>query len=224
MIARERFNENKRDYQYLSNDSGVNTTFFNSNNFHRKFYRLKRLDTRDDKTKYVIRTIRIIKSMCFALELPKHVKDEAILLFKQIPSKFRKVRTIEAMAACVLYYQCRRSGYPIFFSELQAFTSKPLEKLQKMFREMIQALNLEYPIPLILPNYLSRFLGELNRLDLLLDLRLSLDKLPTLQGKNPFGILAALLYLRTGETQDTIANLTGVTVLTIRARVKDLQF
>ncbi|TFG24924.1 MAG: transcription initiation factor IIB [Promethearchaeota archaeon] len=183
-----------------------------------------------DKRNMLIATTEL-KRIGSNLNLPAHIKKSAIRLYKEaFKKKLLRGRSINGMVAACLYFACREKKIPRTLQEILDETSVNAKNVRRCYRTIIRELNLKVPStdPISL---IPRFIAELN-----LDAEVEKTTINILQtfisnystsGKDPKGLCAGALYLvckvrNKRISQKEIANLVGVTEVTLRSRYKEL--
>ena len=183
-----------------------------------------------DKRNMLIATTEL-KRIGSNLNLPGHIKKSAIRLYKEaFKKKLLRGRSINGMVAACLYFACREKKIPRTLQEILDETSVNAKNVRRCYRTIIRELNLKVPStdPISL---IPRFIAELN-----LDVDIEKTTINILQtfmsnystsGKDPKGLCAGALYLvckvrNKRISQKEIANLVGVTEVTLRSRYKEL--
>ena len=183
-----------------------------------------------DKRNMLIATTEL-KRIGSNLNLPNHVKKTAIRLYiEAFKKKLLRGRSINGMVAACLYFACRERKIPRTLQEILDETSISAKNVRRCYRTLIRELNLKVPStdPISL---IPRFIADL---DLDADaenatikiLQSFISKFST-SGKDPKGLCAGSLYLvckmkDKRVSQKEIANLVGVTEVTLRSRYKEL--
>ncbi|MFX1418476.1 MAG: transcription initiation factor IIB family protein [Promethearchaeota archaeon] len=183
-----------------------------------------------DKRNMLIATTEL-KRIGSNLNLPNHVKKAAIRLYiEAFKKKLLRGRSINGMVAACLYFACRERKIPRTLQEILDQTSISAKNVRRCYRTLIRELNLKAPStdPISL---IPRFIAELE-----LDADAENATIKILQrftskystsGKDPKGLCAGALYLVCKKkdkkvSQKDIANLVGVTEVTLRSRYKEL--
>jgi transcription initiation factor TFIIB len=183
-----------------------------------------------DKRNMLIATTEL-KRIGSNLNLPNHVKKTAIRLYiEAFKKKLLRGRSINGMVAACLYFACRERKIPRTLQEILDETSISAKNVRRCYRTLIRELNLKVPStdPVSL---IPRFIAELE-LDADAEnatikiLQSFISKFST-SGKDPKGLCAGSLYLvckmkDKRVSQKEIANLVGVTEVTLRSRYKEL--
>ena len=183
-----------------------------------------------DKRNMLIATTEL-KRIGSNLNLPNHVKKTAIRLYiEAFKKKLLRGRSINGMVAACLYFACRERKIPRTLQEILDETSISAKNVRRCYRTLIRELNLKVPStdPISL---IPRFIAELD-LDAEAEnvtikiLQSFISKFST-SGKDPKGLCVGALYLvckmkDKRVSQKEIANLVGVTEVTLRSRYKEL--
>ena len=183
-----------------------------------------------DKRNMLIATTEL-KRIGSNLNLPDHIKKSAIRLYKEaFKKKLLRGRSINGMVAACLYFACREKKIPRTLQEILDETLINAKNVRRCYRTLIRELNLKAPStdPISL---IPRYIAELN-----LDAEIENTTIDILKkfvtnfstsGKDPKGLCAGALYLvckirNKRISQKEIANLVGVTEVTLRSRYKEL--
>jgi transcription initiation factor TFIIB len=183
-----------------------------------------------DKRNMLIATTEL-KRIGSNLNLPNHIKKTAIRLYiNAFKKKLLRGRSINGMVAACLYFACRERKIPRTLQEILDETSVSAKNVRRCYRTLIRELNLKVPStdPISL---IPRYIAELG-LDADVEkstinvLRTFISQYST-SGKDPKGLCAGALYLVSKKkdkriSQKEIANIVGVTEVTLRSRYKEL--
>ncbi len=184
-----------------------------------------------DKRNMLIATTEL-KRIASNLNLPNHVKKAAIRLYiEAFKKKLLRGRSINGMVAACLYFACRERKIPRTLQEILDESAINAKNVRRCYRTLIRELNLKAPStdPISL---VPRFVAELG-LDAEAEnssinvLNKFISKFST-SGKDPKGLCAGALYLVCKKkqrriSQKEIANIIGVTEVTLRSRYKELK-
>jgi len=166
------------------------------------------------------------------MNLPRNIREQAGMLYRKAAKKnLIRGRSVEVVVIATVYAACRLSGMPRTLGELSDMSSQVSRReIGRTYRFIVRELGLKM-IPTSPINYVPRFCSEL---------KLSRDvKQKTVEilkeaikneltsGRGPTGVAAAAIYMASilcGErrTQREIADVAGVTEVTIRNRYKEL--
>jgi len=183
-----------------------------------------------DKRNMLIATTEL-KRIASNLNLPDHVKKAAIRLYiNAFKKKLLRGRSINGMVAACLYFACRERKIPRTLQEILEESAISAKNVRRCYRTLIRELNLKVPStdPISL---IPRYVAELG-----LDVDVEKMTIKTLQvfisnnstsGKDPKGLCAGALYLVSRQknkrvSQKEIANIVGITEVTLRSRYKEL--
>lgn len=183
-----------------------------------------------DKRNMLIATTEL-KRIASNLNLPDHVKKAAIRLYiDAFKMKLLRGRSINGMVAACLYFACRERKIPRTLQEILEESAISAKNVRRCYRTLIRELNLKVPStdPISL---IPRYIAELG-LDADVEkmtiktLQLFISKYST-SGKDPKGLCAGALYLVSKKknkrvSQKDIANIVGITEVTLRSRYKEL--
>ncbi len=186
---------------------------------------------KDAKTRNTLLAMSILNEYANKLNLSKDVKNMVLYYFKKLITKksIRRER-VEPIVAALIYITSRLSGFPRPLDtivKVSGLKKKEINKAYKLIKETI-----DIKIPVLDP---ERFIlmfgrelglsGETIRkgIEILREVKKSGVNI----GRDPAGIAAAALYIATkltGEkrTQKNIADIAGVTEVTVRNRYREI--
>ena len=171
-----------------------------------------------------------LKRISSNLNLPDHVKEEAMLLYKKaFKKKLLRGRSINGMVAACLYYACKVKRIPRTFQEIIEEASVDAKEVRRCYTVIIREFKLKVPnsdpIALI-PKFITD-MGLNNEIEVLtVELLNAYKSNVSTSGKDPKGIVAGAIYLAckiNGQlvTQSEVAKTIGVTEVTLRSRYKE---
>ena len=200
-----------------------------------QLYRLRKWQRRvrisDATERSLALALSALDRMSSGLGLPRAVRETAAMIYRKAALKnLVRGRSIEGVAAASLYAACRQCHVPRTLDEIGRVAHMPRKEIGRNYRYVARELELKL-MPTTPRDYISRFCSELKlsadvqakTLDIL---REAANKELT-SGRGPTGIAAASLYVASilcGErrTQREVADVAGVTEVTIRNRYKEL--
>ncbi len=165
------------------------------------------------------------------LNLPKEIREQAAIVYRKAVEKgLIRGRSIEGVSAAALYAACRMCGIPRTLDEVADGAKLNRKEIGRTYRFVARELdiNLNPTTPI---EYVPRFGSELGLSGQIQSkaievLRMAMGKELT-SGRGPTGVAAAAIYIASvllGErrTQREVADVAGVTEVTIRNRYKEL--
>ncbi|PYB68000.1 MULTISPECIES: transcription initiation factor IIB [unclassified Thermoplasma] len=230
---------------YTIHDKGLSTdiSWKNKDSYGRsiptrnraQLYRLrkwqKRIKVSNAAERNLSQALQELERMASNLSIPDDVKETAAVIYrKAVKQNMIRGRSIEGVVAGALYAACRITNVPRTLGEIASVTRVKKKEIGRTYRIMSRYLKLNI-MPSKAEDYISRFCSKLK---LSMDTRnKALEILRTAEnagltsGKGPTGVAAAAIYiasLMTGErrTQRAVAEVAGVTEVTIRNRYKEL--
>lgn len=183
-----------------------------------------------DKRNLLIATTEL-KRIGSNLNLPDHVKKAAIRLYiNAFKKKLLRGRSINGMVAACLYFACRDQKIPRTLQEILDETAISAKNVRRCYRTLIRELNLKVPStdPIsLIPRYIAELGLDTNAEKTTIKILQSFALKFSTSGKDPKGLCAGALYLvskvkNKKVSQKEIANLVGVTEVTLRSRYKEL--
>lgn len=198
-----------------------------------QYYRLRKWNKRLTKSKdrNLSYSLSELARQVSYLGLPKSVHEEVGRLYEKAVTKgLVRGRSMESIITAIIYAVAREQGSPRTLSELAAASGIEKREIGRAYRYVARELGIRI-LPATSEEYLPRFaslLGLSGQVQAKAKeiLKNALDEEVT-SGKGPTGVAAAGLYIAAvleGEkrTQRDIADVVGVTEVTIRNRYKDL--
>lgn len=165
------------------------------------------------------------------LGIPRNIREDAALIYRRAAKKnIVRGRSIEGMVAASIYTACRIWNVPRTLDEISEVSSVTKKKIGKYYRFLARELNIKLR-PTSPSDYVPRFATKLglsgqaeSKAIILID---KCKEKGLITGREPTGIAAAALYVASlfsdeKKTQRDVAEISGVTEVTIRNRYKEL--
>ena len=199
-----------------------------------QIYRLRKWQRRvrvsDSKERNLSIALSFMSKLCSNISLPKTILETASIIYlKALKKQLIRGRSIRGLAAASVYIACRKCGIVRTLNEVSKSSGLGIMNVSRCYRFMVKEL--EEFVPL---SNLSRYVARLsNHLGLVgnaeaiaLHILHAAKKKHLTSGKAPLGIAAAATYIASimvsdRRTQREVAEVAGVTEVTIRNRYKD---
>ncbi len=221
-------------------DKGLSTTIGTRSDIQnlplsqrRKYYRMNKWQGRistaiERNLKFALSDLRRTSSI---LKLSRIVEEGSAHIYEKAARKgLVRGRSMESVVAGAIYASCRSHNVPRTLGEISAAFGLDKKEIGKTYRFICRQLGMRI-LPTSPMDYVYRFSSELNlnpeTTTKAVEILKSALKKEITSGKGPMGIAAAALYvaaLLTGQkrTQREVADVAGVTEVTIRNRYKEL--
>jgi len=200
-----------------------------------QLYRLRKWHTRtrisDGTERNLSLALSSLDKMSSMLNLPRNIRETAAMIYRKAArQKLTRGRTIEGITAAVLYAACRQCNVPRTLEEISKISQTKKKDVGRNYRNLSRKLNLKL-LPTVPQDYVSRFCGKLSlSSDVQIKATEILKKASTEEltsGRGPTGMAAAAIYIASvicaeRRTQREVAEVSGVTEVTIRNRYKEL--
>ncbi len=200
-----------------------------------QLYRLrkwqKRIKVSNAAERNLSQALQELERMASNLGIPNDVRESAAVIYrKAVKQNMIRGRSIEGVVAGAIYAACRLTNVPRTLDEIASVTRVKKKEIGRTYRIMSRYLKLNI-LPSKPDDYVNRFCSKLKlsaearrKSNDILKLARDYD---LTSGKGPTGVAAAAIYiasLMTGErrTQRSVAEVAGVTEVTIRNRYKEL--
>lgn len=166
--------------------------------------------------------------MASALKLPNSIKESASLMYRRaMKQKLTRGRSIESITSAILYIICRQCEVPRKLDEIDEVSRVGKKEISRTYRFLLRNL-VDYKVPIITAvELVPRFCSSLN-LDgkiqsKAIDIIKEAEDKELNNGKGPIGTAAAAIYIaailcNNPQTQKAVADITGVTEVTVRNR------
>ncbi len=201
-----------------------------------QLYRMRKWHKRASISNSIERNLAIalteLNRVASHLGLQENIRESSALLYRQCVEKgLIRGRLIESVVSAVIYAICRQYGIPRTLDEISNVAEIPKKEIGRTYRLITQELELK--IPLTNPRfYITRFItalklsGETQEKAIEI-LSRAMEK-GLISGRGPMGVAAAAVYIASvisGErrTQKEVADVAGVTEVTIRNRYRELK-
>lgn len=165
------------------------------------------------------------------LGIPRSVREDAALIYRTAADKnIVRGRSIDGMVAASIYTACRRCGVPRTLDEISEASKVTKKKIGKNYRFLSRELKIKLR-PTSPADYVPRFATKLGLSGIVESKAIAIihesSKKGLITGREPTGVAAASLYiasvlLNERKTQRDVAEVAGVTEVTIRNRYKEL--
>ena len=230
---------------YTIHDKGLSTTigFENRDSYGNsiptrnrpQLYRMRKWQNRARISDSAERNLAIaltgLDRMASSLGLPRHIRETAAFIYRTAAAKkLIRGRSIEGMVAASLYGACRQCGVPRTLDEISDTTNMPRKDVGRNYRLIVKGVGLKN-MPTTPQDYIARFCSELrlssNVQSKTMEILKEAKEKRLLSGRGPAGAAAASIYIsslicREPKTQREIADVAGVTEVSIRNRYKEI--
>lgn len=198
-----------------------------------KFFRLRKWQYRISTA--IERNLKLalgeLKRVSSYLKLPKSVEEESARIYTlAVQRGLVRGRSMESVVSGALYAACRRHDVPRTLDELSEASGIEKKEIGRTYRFVTRELGINI-LPSNPADYIARFASALKlspeSQSRSIDILEMAQRAELTSGRGPTGIAAAALYVSAlihGEkrTQREVADVAGVTEVTIRNRYKEL--
>ncbi len=198
-----------------------------------KFFRLRKWQYRISTA--IERNLKLalaeLKRVASYLKLPKSVEEEASRIYTMAVQRgLVRGRSMESVVAGALYAACRRHEVPRTLDELSEASSIDKKEVGRTYRFVTRELGIRI-LPSNPVDYIPRFASALKlnpeTQSKAVEILEMAENSELTSGRGPTGIAAASLYVAAllnneKRTQREVADVAGVTEVTIRNRYKEL--
>lgn len=220
--------------QGLGTEVGQKSDLYNLGGSNKnKFYRLRKWHIRISTA--IERNLKLalseLKRVSSFLKLPKSVEEESARIYRlAVQRGLVRGRSMESVVAGALYAACRRHEVPRTLDELSEASGIDKKEIGRTYRFITRELQIKI-LPSNPADYVARFSSSLKLTaetqSYAVEILEQAQKNELTSGRGPTGIAAAALYVSAlvhGEkrTQREVADVAGVTEVTIRNRYKEL--
>jgi len=200
-----------------------------------QLYRLRkwqrRIKVSNAAERNLSQALQEMERMASNLNIPKDIRETAAVIYrKAVKENMIRGRSIEGVVAASIYAACRMLNIPRTLEEIAAVTRIKKKDIGRTFRIMSRTLRLNL-FPSKPEDYLDRFCSKLNLSGEVkkkaLEILKEAEERGLTSGRGPTGVAAAAIYIAAvmnGErrTQREVAEVSGVTEVTIRNRYKEI--
>jgi transcription initiation factor TFIIB len=169
--------------------------------------------------------------MASGMSLPRTVRETAAMIYRKAAlKKLVRGRSVEGVITAALYAACRQCHVPRTLDEISNIAHISRKEIGRTYRYVSRELGLKL-LPTSPEDYISRFCSELKlsgdvRAKTVAILQEAAHRELT-SGRGPTGMAAASLYIASilcdeRRTQREVAEVAGVTEVTIRNRYKEI--
>jgi len=199
----------------------------------RKFLRLKKWQERVSTS--IERNLRLamaeLRRVASFLNLPNVVKDEASRIYNYVLQRgLVRGRSMESVIAACIYSSCRSYNIPRTLDEISNASDVERKEIGRTYRFIVRKMGIK-TTPSSPKDYISRFASVLKlspkTQNEALKILKNAETSELTSGRGPAGIAAAALYVAAllndeKKTQREVADVAGITEVTIRNRYKEL--
>jgi len=225
---------------YTKYDRGLGTSIGQKSDIYQlgskernKYFRLKKWQYRISTA--IERNLKLalaeLKRVASYLKLPKGVEEESARIYTMAVQRgLVRGRSMESVVAGSLYAACRRHEIPRTLDELSEASGIDKKEIGRTYRFITRELGIRI-LPSNPVDYIPRFASALkltaNTQSKAVDILKKAQRAQLTSGRGPTGIAAASLYVAAlsnneKRTQREVADIAGVTEVTIRNRYKEL--
>ena len=165
------------------------------------------------------------------IRVPTSVKEQAALIYRRALDKgLVRGRSILAIAAASLYAACRFTQTPRTLKEIAEASLVKKKDIARCYRLLLRELDMKMPMmdPIRrVPKIASKLGINEKSQQTAIDILRKAEEKKIIAGKDPMGLAAAAIYIacvleNERKTQREVAEITGVTEVTVRNRYKGL--
>lgn len=165
------------------------------------------------------------------LNLPTYIREEAAKIYREAVEKgLVRGRSIESVIAAAIYLACRLRKLPRTLDEIEEYSRVSRKEIARCYRLLLRELSIKVTTsePADFVPRIAHALGLSGAVvRTAIEILNKARETGVLGGKDPIGLAAAAVYLaceKLGEerSQKEIANVAGVTEVTVRNRCREL--
>ncbi len=201
----------------------------------RMFYRLRMWDRNSrsaNTVKLFPKAFTLLDGIKTKLALPESVVEQTAYLFRKISTKkITSGRSTTAILCATTYIVCRLTNTPRTLHDIADVGNVKVKQLQRIYRLLIKELNI-YPAAYNPNEFVARVTKAINVTEKTQRLTFRILDIAQKKGittsKNPLSMVAAAVYLamlKNNEkiSQMKIAQISGISAVTIRDRAKEIK-
>ena len=202
----------------------------------RSFYRLRMWD-RNSKAAHTkqsyIKAFTFLDGVRSKLGLPEHVVEKSAYLFRKAEQReLLRGRSGLSVMCAIVYMACRITGTPRTLNDIADATGIKTKVIQRLYRLLFTNLDDVKSVSYSPREFVSRISSKANLSEKTMrNARKILEfaqKSQITSGKHPMSMAAAAVYLALQDnhekvSQATIAQISGISAVTIRNRVKEIE-
>ncbi len=198
-----------------------------------QYYRLRKWQKRlvESKDRNLSFALSELQRLISFLGLPKNIHEEVSKLYEQAVDKgLVRGRSMESVVAALLYAVCREFKSPRTLDEITDVSGVDKREIGRTYRYVCRELGIRI-LPSQPEDYIPRFATMLGLGDKVqakaINILKKAKEYDVTSGKGPTGVAAAALYIAAvlndeKRTQREVADVVGVTEVTIRNRYKEI--
>jgi len=200
-----------------------------------EIYRLRkwqrRIKVANSMERNLVRALKNLELVMSQMQAPINVREAAAFIYRRaVDKKLTRGRHIESVVAASIYGAYRRCEIPRTLDEIAEAAVIDRKEIGRAYRFLQRELNLG-PNRCTPKDYISRFCCELKlsreAQAKTMDILAQAEAMELISGRGPTGTAAAAIYIALkllGETrtEKNVADIAGVTEVTIRNRYREL--
>ncbi|MFQ6077199.1 MAG: transcription initiation factor IIB [Candidatus Bathyarchaeia archaeon] len=195
----------------------------------RKWQRRTRVS--DATERNLASALTTMSKTCSTMNLPKNIMETASVIYRRaLKKRLIRGRSIQIVAAASVYMACRKCRIARTLDEVAHASGMERKDIGRCYRFMVKELR-EFVPPPAPSYYVCRFANHLElsgRAETIaLRILLTAKKMRLTGGRGPLSIATAAIYIASvlindRRTQREVAEVAGITEVTIRNRYKEL--
>jgi len=189
------------------------------------------LEVSDQTEKNAAFVLYWITKIVSELRLPMLLLEESIGIYRALIGKCSfKGRRLKALSAAIVYTSSRTTGIPCSLRELAKICNESVRKVFRNYCFIVESLGVQQAQIGI--SKALNWLCNVMKIDTLTwnvarNILEAMEKMGAVAGKNPYGYIAAAIYIasilvKKKRTQRELAEVARITEATIRTRCKEI--